>query len=383
LTRRKFTSAFLMWTVAFALLIGAIIWLLWPRAMAVEAASIDRGEVRRELEEEGRVRFRDIFVVAAPVGGLLKRIDLEPGQQVSRSGVIARIQPSAPGLLDSRSAQEATAAIAAARAALAAAGADLEIANTNAQRIRQLFEREFASKASLDRAEATVKAAQAAVDLRKAELRRAEAVLSQSASRATEIVVKSPAEGQILRLLQESESVVAAGTPLLEVGDPSRIEVVAEFLSRDAVLIEEGACAYVLLGAGAVLPGQVMRVEPYASTKVSALGVEEQRANVVVSLEPTLETRRLGHGYQVDVRILVFREPDALRVPTDALFRQSNGEWAAFRIANGRALHTAVRLGDGDDRFRVVLDGLSEGDSVVLFPGDELRDGDRVTAKLQ
>jgi HlyD family secretion protein len=113
------------------------------------------------------------------------------------------------------------------------------------------------------------------------------------------------------------------------------------------------------------------------------LGVEEQRANVVVSLEPTLETRRLGHGYQVDVRILVFREPDALRVPTDALFRQSNGEWAVFRIANDRAQLAPVRLGDGDDRFRVVLEGLAEGDSVVLFPGDELADGDRVTVNRQ
>lgn len=379
MTRRKFTAALLIWGLAFVAVAAALLWLIWPRAVIVEVGSIDRGEVRRELQEEGRVRIRDVFVVAAPVGGLLKRIDLAPGQDVTKKSVVAKIQPAAPGLLDSRSERESRAAIAAARAALVAAEADLKVAKANEQRIEQLFERGFAAKASLDQAEATANAAQAMVDLRKAELHRAEAAVSQAAGRSAEVLVKSPAEGRVLRLLQESESVVIAGTPLVEIGDPSRIEVVAQFLSQDALLIEDGACAYVVIGDdGGLISAQVATVEPYASTKVSALGVEEQRANVVMSLEPTAETRRLGHGYQVEVRIVVFREPQALRVPTDALLRQRNGEWAVFRIANGRVRLTPVRLGDGDDRFRAVLDGLKEGDPIVLFPSNQLADGDQV-----
>jgi HlyD family secretion protein len=378
----KLSNAARIWLVCAVLVAALVAWFMWPRAIRVDVATIDRGEVRREIAEEGRVRVHDIYTVASPVGGLLKRIQLEAGDVVAKGDVLATVAPADPSLLDARIAEEATANVAAARAALALAEADLDLARSDEGRTRQLFERGFAAKATLDRAQVGSRAASSVVAQRKAELSRALAAQGKPGARAGTLTsVRSPASGRVLRVLLESETVVPAGAPLLEIGDPDKIEVVAEYLSQDAAMMREGAAAIVdNSGGGKPVSATVHTVEPYARTKVSALGVEEQRVNVILNLtgETSSAAPRLGHGFRVDVRVLAFEDKDALRVPTDALVRQGDNNWGVFRVVDGRARLTQVSIGDGDDRFRVVTGGVAAGDAVVLFPGDTLRDGDPV-----
>jgi HlyD family secretion protein len=378
----KISNAARIWLICAIVVMALVGWLVWPRPTRVEVATIDRGEVRREVAEEGRVRVHDVYTVAAPVGGLLKRIQLEAGDVVSKGDALASIAPADPSLLDTRIAEEAAANVAASRAALALAEADLDLARSEEARTRQLFERGFAAKAALERAQAGARIAGSTVAQRKAELRRTLAAQGKPASRAqTMTTVRSPASGRVLRILLDSETVVSAGAPLLEIGDPEQIEIVAEFLSQDAAMMREGAAAVIeSSGDETPLSAIVHTVEPYARTKVSALGVEEQRVNVILKLlgDGSRTAPKLGHGFRVDVRVVAFAEGDALRIPTDALVRQGDGSWSVFRVIDGRALLTRVSIGDGDDHFRVVTTGAAVGDRVVLFPGDSLRDGDAV-----
>ncbi len=383
----RFTTATGIWTASAAAVVALIAWFAWPRSVSVQIVVVDRGEVRREIAEEGRIRVHDIYIVAAPVGGLLKRVLLEPGDTVTKGDAVAAIAPADPSLLDARIAEEAAAVTAAARAGLALAESDLELARIEDARTTQLFDHGYAAKAALDRTRAGLKAATSVVDQRKAELKRALAAEGKPAARArTPTTVRSPASGKVLEILQESETVVAPGTPLLEIGDPGQIEVVAEFLSQDAAIMREGAPASIeKWGGSQPIAAVVHTVEPYAKTKVSALGVEEQRVNVVLHFtrNPPIVTSQLGHGFRADVRVVVFEQKDALRVPTDALIRQSDGGWATFRVVDGRARLAKVTVGDGDDRFRVVTAGLAARDNLVLFPGDTLKDGDTVQVKAK
>ncbi len=379
----KFTTATRIWTLSALAVLAIVAWLAWPRAINVQAVAIDRGDVRREISEEGRVRVHDVYTVASPVGGMLKRIQLEAGDAVSKGDTVASIAPADPSLLDARIAEEAAATVTAARAALALSEADLDLAKRDEARTAQLFERGFAAQAVLDRARAGLKVATAAVGQRRAELNRA--LASQggkpSARARTWTTVRSPASGKVLRVLQQSETVVGPGAPLLEIGDPAQIEVVAEFLSQDAALMQKGASAVVENWGGNQQKAAILRtVEPYARTKVSALGVEEQRVNVILDLvDKTADAApQLGHGFRIDVRVVVFEQNDVVRVPTDALVRLGENGWAVFKVADGRARLTNVTVGDGDDRFRVMEAGLALGDKVILFPGDTLRDGDAV-----
>lgn len=375
----RFSTASGLWLSALAALAVAIVWLLWPRPALVEAATIDRGGVRQELEEEGRARIREVFTLTAPVGGLLQRVELEAGDRVTAGDAIIIISPATPALLDARTEKEAHAAIAAARSALALAEADIKLARTENERTSTLFERGFASKAAVDRSQARLGSATAATNQRKADLQRALAAISTPAFRAKKVRVRSPSSGRVLQVLQESETTVAPGAPLLEIGDPAKIEIVAEYLSQDAALMREGACAVVQSAGGPPMAARVKTIEPFAKTRISALGVDEQRVNVVLSLDEGAAARaRLGHGYRVDVRVVLFEQTDALRAPTDALVRHGDKGWAVFRIVGGRARLTPVNIGEGDDRFRVVAEGLRKGDRVILFPGDALKDGDRV-----
>lgn len=381
MTLPKLSNAARIWLVCAILVCALVAWFVWPRAIPVEVASVDRGEVRREIAEEGRVRVRDVYTVASPVGGLLQRIQLEAGDAVSKGDVLASISPADPSLLDARIAEEAAANVAAVRAALALAEADLDLARSDEARTLQLFERGFAARAALDRKQVGLRVASSVVAQRKAELNRALAAQGKPGARArTLTTVRSPASGKVLRVLLESEMVVAAGSPLLEIGDPQKIEIVAEFLSQDAAMLREGAAAFVESSGGMPIAATIQTVEPYARTKVSALGVEEQRVNVILNLlkEASSEGPRFGHGFRVDVRVVAFAQGDALRVPTDALIRQADGGWSVFRVIAGHARLTKITIGDGDDRFRLVVAGVTAGDRVVLFPGDTLRDGDAV-----
>lgn len=371
-----------IWLGAGAALALVLIWLAWPRPLPVEAAAVDRGMVRSEVVDEGRTRIHDVFVIATPVGGELQRLELEPGDAVERGQVVATILPADPVLLDARVAAEASAAVAAARAALAAAQADLQLAQSEQERVATLRARDFASQAALDSANAALRAARAAVSARRADLSRAQAAAGAPSARArAPTPVRSPASGRVLRLLQQSETISPAGSALLEVGDPRQLEIVAEFLSQDAVQMQAGAAAEIEnWGGDTPIPARVFRIEPYARTKISALGVEEQRVNVILHLDHPEEAPPLGHGYRVDVRVIVSEQADALRVPTGALVRDGRG-WAVFVIERGRARLTPITIGQGGDDFRAVASGLRDGQRVVLFPGDDLKDGARVRAR--
>lgn len=356
-----------------------LVWLAWPRPMSVEIATIDRGVVRSEVVDEARTRIHDVFVIAAPVSGELQRIELEPGDAVDRGQVVASILPADPALLDARVAAEANAAVAAAQAALAASEADLQLAQSDQRRVATLFAREFASQAALDAANAALRAARAAVNARRAEVTRARAAASSPSARARRATpVNSPAAGRVLRVLQQSETIALAGAPLLEIGDTSEIEIAAEFLTQDAVRMQAGASAQIEnWGGDTPIPARVFRIEPYARTRISALGVEEQRVNVILHLVDPQGAPPLGHGFRVDARVVLNEERDAVRVPTDALVRDGEG-WAVFVVRGGRAQLTRITLRDGGDAYRAVSSGLREGDRVILFPGDNMADGDRV-----
>lgn len=377
----KISRAQWMWAGAGGALALFFLLMLWPRAQLVDLAIIDRGEVIREITDEGRTRIHDVFVIAAPVGGELQRIELEPGDEVARGQVVAALTPADPALLDARIAAEMRAGVGAARSALAAAEAQAELARQNQERIAALAAEGFASRAALDNANATLRAARATVSAARAELQRAQAAAGSGGRARSRVDVRSPAEGRVLRILQESETITLAGAPLIEIGNPGDLEVVAEFLSQDAILLRAGARAWIEnWGGDTPIPARISRIEPYAHTKISALGVEEQRVNVIVRLEDPASAPPLGHQFRVDVRAVISVQANVLRIPVDALVR--DGEtWAVFRVERGRARLAPVTLGDGGERYRAVVDGLSEGDRVVMFPGDALEDGARVRAR--
>ena len=368
-----------LWLAAGLAVAVGIAWLAWPRPLKVETDVVDRGPVARTLVDEGRTRIHDVFVVAAPVGGDLRRITLHAGDPVDRGQVVATLGPADPSLLDARTVAAAQAAVSAARAGLASAEADADLARRDQARIASLATQGFASRAALDAADAGLRAARARIAARQAELRGAQVLAGSPAAGALrETPVRSPASGQVLRILQESRGLVAAGTPLLEVGNPAEMEVVADFLSQDATQVRPGAAASLEgWGGEAPISARVTRVEPYARTRISALGVEEQRVSVILRLTNPASAPPLGHGFRVDARITLSEVADALRVPADALVRQGDS-WAVYRVDGGRARLTPVRTGIGDDRHRVVLEGLSNGDRVVLYPASTLKDGARV-----
>lgn len=382
-----------------AAVVGALLAVaFWPSPVEVDVAAVTRGPLVVTVDEEGRTRVRERFVVAAPVTGRLLRIALEPGDRVRRGDAIARIQPESPALLDARTRAEAQAAIESARAALGRARAEeqraaaaLAQAERELARTRRLAEAGVVPTQDLDVREAdarlareTASAAEFGVRAATAELRRAEARLmpGSGAPGAAAVAVRAPADGVILRRLRESETLVPAGEPLVEIGDPADLEIVADLLSTDAVRVKAGARAIVEQpGTSETLEAMVRRIEPGGFTKVSALGVEEQRVNVI--LDPangSAEGASLGDAYRVDVRIVLWEAPDVLKVPTSAMFRDA-GEWAVYVVADGRARLTRVALGQQTGREAQVLSGLSEGALVIVHPADVVVDGARVTGR--
>ncbi|MAK65253.1 MAG: hypothetical protein CMF75_11025 [Maricaulis sp.] len=384
----------LFWSVTALLVIAIIGWSFWPRPVLVDTAPITRGPLSVQIRDEGRTRIRDVYAIAAPVSGRLLRIDWEPGDEITTGDVLARVLPAEPSILDARSQGEAEAAIALAEAALSAARAEaqtarsaLDLAREEHTRIARLRETGIASQAQLDRAAAELRAAQAAsgraqaaIRMREAEIEAARVHLhgSGSGDQTPAIFdIRSPIEGRVLQVVRESEGPVAAGAPLLEIGEPSGLEIVAEFLSADAVQTGPGDAAEITgwRRDAPPLPARVRRVEPYGFEQVSALGVEEQRVNVVLDFtgEPA-DWSALGHGYRVETAITVWNSEDALRVPVAALFRQ-DGDWAVYRIDQDRARLTPVRIGRDNGVDAEVLGGLSADDVVVLYPGEGVVDG--------
>lgn len=345
--------------------------------VSVDAARIDRGPVVLDIADEGVIRVRDMYLVSAPAAGRLTRVEARPGDRVRRGQVLARIGPAPSAPLDARAARELEALITAAQARLAEALSASSLAQHDLDRATRLAERGIASPAALERATAAAQAAEAAVAARRAELTRARAGLSAAGVGAGGVVVAAPVRGVVLQVMQESEAIVAPGAPILALGDPAQIEAVGEFLSQDAVRIPAGAPALIEDWGGQALRATVERVEPFARLEVSALGVEEQRANVIVRFDDPEAAAALGHGYQVTVRVMAGGEAAALRVPIEALVRDAQG-WAVFRVEGGRARRARVELGEASGPHRPVLAGLAEGEEVVVFPPPSLRDGERV-----
>jgi HlyD family secretion protein len=376
---------------------GLLAMAFWPETVPVDVATVSRGALVVTIDEEGRTRVRDRFVVSAPVAGRVLRIGLEPGDPVRRGDVVARIQSAPAPLLDARIRAEGQAAVESAGAALERAraeeqGARAALAQAERERARS---RTLANAGALPAQDADAReadarlareaanAAASAVRAAEAERDRARVRLAAPSPRTNggSVAVIAPVDGVVLRRLRESESSVPAGEPLLELGDPSRLEIVADLLSTDAVRVRKGARAMVeQWGEDVALDATVRRIEPAGFTKVSALGVEEQRVNVVLDVgDSGEEGAALGDAYRVEVRIVIWEAPNVLKVPTSALFRDGE-QWAVYVVRDGRARHTRIELGRQTGREAEVLSGLSEGARVIVHPGDMVEDDARVKA---
>ena len=368
---------------------------LWPSAVLVETGRVARTPLAVTIDEEGETRVRETFVVSAPVSGRLQRIDVEPGDVVRAGQVLTRVRPELAPLLDARTRADVEAALTTARATRARVDAEhqqaldaLAHATRELQRTRDLIAAGLATQQALDARESEARAAadaadaaHHAVEAADSEVRRAAARLtpSRTAGSGRPVEVRSPIAGVVLRRLRESESVVPGGEPLLHIGDPRQLEIVADLLSTDAVRVAVGARVLVeQWGGDRSLEARVQRIEPAGFTKVSALGVEEQRVNVVCDfVDSRAAWAALGDAFRVEVRIVQWESSGVLTAPASALFRAGEG-WSAYVIRDGRAHRTPVEVGHRTSQRVEVLTGLSDGDEVVVYPGDAVRDGVRV-----
>ena len=368
---------------------------LWPETILVDVATAQHAPLRITIDEEGETRIRHRFVVSTPVAGRILRINLEPGDPIKRGGVVARVQPEPPALLDTRSRAEAEAAVASARAGLNRARAEesraktaRDLEQTELRRARELDQAGLTTRQALEMQESNarladeeVRAAAFAVAAASAELERAQARLRPTGSGSTSSVVElaAPIDGVVLKRFRESESVVPAGEALVEVGDPRDLEIVSDLLSTDAVRVKSAARVLIAdWGGDRELEARVRRVEPSGFTKISALGVEEQRVNVIMDFkDPADAWAKLGDAYRVEVRIVDWEADRVLKIPTSALFRRSEA-WAVFVVRDGRATVTPVEIGRRSGVEAEVTAGLSEGTTVVVHPSDMVQDGARV-----
>ena len=375
------------------------LWAFWPRALPVEMAKVTSAPLVVSFTEEGRTRLRQRYRITAPVDGFLQRIVLEPGDAVTAGATLAVLQPVSARLLDP--ATEATGqaqwraaeqALAAAQAALAAAQAENRRRRDALARVSTLASRQLVATADLDlaRAEATAgaaaeRAALARVDEARIVRDGARTALQMQGARADasgdrRVLIRAPVTGRIVQRHLQSEGPVQVGQPLLDIGDPADLEVEVEILSSDAVRIAPGTPVQLIRWGGEMpLPGRVRVVEPGAFTKVSALGVEEQRVRAIVEFVAPVDARRkLGDGYRVDAHFQVWRGDTVLQVPIAALFRDGD-DWAVYAVEQGRARLRHVDLGRFGEGAAELRGGLAENDPVVLYPGDNVRDGRRVS----
>jgi len=364
-----------------ALLVGVLVWLaLRPAPVQVEVAEVRRGPLEVTVDEEGRTRVRDRFVVSAPVAGELQRVELDPGDPVERGEPVATLLPAPPTPLDPRTRAELEQRLRAAEASVRSARAARGFAAAERERQERLAARGAVARRALEEAQLRDEATARQVEEAEAIAAALRAQLGTAGGAAGgPIQLRAPARGRVLRVLQESEAVVAPGTPILEIGDAHDLEIVTDVLSEEAVAIRPEAPVRIeRWGGDRVLRGQVRRVEPSAYTKVSALGVEEQRVDVIIDLLDPPELRQgLGDGYRVVTRIVTWSTDDAVIAPLGALFRQG-GRWNVFVVRDGRARAQPVEVGRRGDDAVQILEGLSPGDRVVLYPGDRLEDGARV-----
>jgi HlyD family secretion protein len=393
--------------VAFAaiLLVLALAFAFWPRPVPVDIGIVVTQPMMDTVNEEGRTRVHDAYMVSTPVAGRLRRVEVEPGDPVERGeDIVAYMAPSNPAVLDVRTREQARANVSASKAALRLAQAernravaDQELADSELERQIYLRDNGISSQAALDRfvrqsrsASAALDSADAAVSVREAELANARSMLSgldgspmSEIQILEDIPIRAPATGRVLRLIQQSETTLPAGSPILEIGNvESDLEVLVELLSTDAVQVSPGQRVLIADWGGAYdIEGVVDRVEPWAFTKFSALGVEEQRVNTMIRFtDPNDRPNRLGHGYRVVTRIVIWEQEDALVVPSSALFRVGE-HWSVYAVSDGRARSVPVEIDRNNGLQAHIVSGLEEGDRVVLYPSSAIVDGTAVTAR--
>ena len=389
--------------VAGVLAAGAVVtWAVMPGAVPIETATVTKGRFVASVDEDGKTRVRERYVVAAPLAGRLGRIRFKVGDQIQVDDAVATITPSPSPLMDPRTRREveerlgaAEANVERAKAVVERASAQSNQAKADLTRTRTLTERGAATAQALERAELAVRLADR--DLRAAEfldhaaeheLNQMRALLARYGNNTNADEkpeswnIAAPVAGVVLKVTQESETIVQPGAPLLDIGDPRDLEVVVDVLSTDAVEIRPNAAVAIIhWGGPESLAGRVRRIDPAAFTKISTLGVEEQRVNVLIDIvSPAEQWARLGDAYQVDAQIVVFTQDGAIIVPAGALFRRGDS-WNVYVVNDGRAQIREVQVLRRSGRFAAIASGLNEGEAVIVYPGDRVASGVRVVLR--
>lgn len=379
------------------LIVFGVVMAMMPQPVDVDLAKVVRGDLQVTIDEDGMTRIRQRYTVSAPVAGLLKRIELRPGDEIiGRSTVLATIEPSEPPILDERQIAEAQARVSAAESMIDRASANRsqsevnkELADRQFERATQLRSQDSMSQDEFDSAQANARLREH--ELRSAvfdeqiaqfELQQAQAALHridpelQQALPNRQFVIEAPVDGRVLRLFEESATIVAPGTPLLEVGNPGDLEIVVDVLSTDAVKIKKGDFVSIEQWGGDYPLNAVVRtVEPAAFTKISALGVEEQRVNIIADFQESPERiSRLADGFRIEAKIVIAETDDATLIPASALFRDGDA-WFVFVAADGVAHRTPIEIGLRNELFAEVLNGLAIDQQVILYPSDQIEDG--------
>ena len=389
------------WIIALIVVVMAIGYGFLPQPVLVDSAQVSRGLLRVTVREEGKTRVVDRYVISAPVSGFTQRIRLDVGDVVGQGQVVARLEPLRSPVLDPRSRAEAAARVETAQASLTAAeestrvaAEDARYAETELGRIQALYDAGTVPREQLERAETEARRTQANLEASRANIKVAERELeaarvalqdfaaARSAAPSELVPVRAPTAGRVLKRFRESEGVVNAGESLLEVGSPRTLEVEVEALSSDAVRISPGTrMLFERWGGDYPLEGIVRTVEPFGFTKISALGVEEQRVLVIADFtSPRDQWERLGDGYRVEAVFILWEGGNVLQVPSSALFRYGEG-WAVFGIAEGKAARRLVEVGHRSGLTAEIVSGLSESERVITHPSNDIEDGTEVTVR--
>ncbi len=399
------------WTLALATILAIAVWMAWPAPVGVDLATVKRGPMEVTVDDDGKTQVEHVYTVSAPIAGKVLRISHPNGAQgvsrhvgdkvIANETVVAVMQPTTPGFLDVRSRSQLEAELVAADAAVKQGEAEvrrleaaLAFSRVELRRAETLLRTRNVSEQAVDKAQLQVDTNEAALASAKAKVELLRGVRSSFEARLMDpssapaptdgsccIQVRAPVTGHILKIIQESEAVVPAGAPLVEVGDPRDLHVVADFLSSDAVQIKPGAAVRIDGWGGPTLAGRVRRVDPAGFLKVSALGIEEQRVHTTIDFTGPAEAwSPLGHDFRVVVHVTVWRSDDVLTVPISALFRKAE-DWAVFTVRDGRARTTVVQAGHRNSRQAEILAGLAPGDAVVLHPSDRVRERSRLAER--
>ena len=400
----------LLWGVAAGLAVIGLVWFAWPAPVAVDLTVVTKGPMEVTVDDDGKTHVRHIYTVSAPIAGKVLRISHPAGESgislhvgdevIANDTVVAVMQPTAPGFLDLRSRQEIEAAVAAADGYVKYTESEvrrLEAAvafyRTELARAQALARSQTISPQALAKAQFDVDSNEAALTSARAQVEVWQSIRKSLAARLIEpstaapadpiccVQIRAPVTGRVLKIVQESEAVVQPGTPLIEIGDPLDLEVVADLLSTGAVQIAPGSSVRIDGWGGSSIRGRVTRVDPAGFLKVSALGIEEQRVRTTIDfIDPPEAWSRLGHDYRVIVHVTVWNDEKALSVPVGALFRKGE-EWAVFSVKDGRARTALVKIGHRNSRIAEILSGVAEGDRVVLHPSDRIKEGVAVSER--